>query len=169
MNDLIIANCISTAAAVCTCLSSLSKTKSRIYYFQVAQCLLLTIASFFFHSYAGIATLLLCSIRNYLLAIDKYNKYLCFILAAGTLILGAIFNNNGIIGWIIIIANVIYTLGGYIAHTELTIKINILIDLLLWIIYELLIYDFPSLIADTIGAGITIYAIVRARSHRERD
>lgn len=161
MNNLLIANCISAVSAIFTCLSCYSKDKARIYYYQVGQCLALAIANIFFNSYAGIITLILCALRNFLLGKDIYNKYVCVSLAAGMLILGALLNNNGGIGWIVIVANVIYTIGGYFAKNELTIKSNIILDLILWMIYEVLIIDIPSLIADAVALIIAAASIVR--------
>lgn len=103
----------------------------------------------------------LCCIRNFILAKGIYNKSICMLLAAGMLIFGVIFNNMGAVGWIVIVANVFYTLGAYFAQNELLIKINIIIDLVLWMIYEVIIIDIPSLISDAIGTAIAIGAIAR--------
>ena len=161
MSNLLIANMISAVSAMFTCLSCYSKDRARIYYYQVGQCVALAIANIFFNSYAGIITLMLCALRNFLLAKDIYNKYICVSLAAGMLIFGALLNNNGGIGWIVIAANVIYTLGAFFAKNELTIKLNIILDLILWMIYEVFIIDIPSLIADSIAVVIAVIAIVR--------
>lgn len=169
MTNLIIANIISLFSAVFTCLSSWSKKKANIYYFQIGQCLLLAVANIFFQSYAAIISLLICALRNYLCAKDKYTKPLCIILTVAILILGIICNNKGYIGWIFIGANVIYTLGVYFCKKELSIKVNILINLILWIIYEILIIDIPSFIADTIATVITVIAIFRYFYERRKN
>lgn len=161
MNNLIIANVISLGAAACTCISSWVKTNRTIYLFQVGQCFLLAIASIFFDSYAGLVTLLLCVLRNLLLAFDIYNRWICVALAVSMAVFGVIFNNMGPIGYIVIIANVFYTLGAYFAKNELWIKINIIIDLVLWMIYEMFIIDIPSFISDGIAVIIAVVAIIR--------
>lgn len=161
--NLIIANCISFVAAIFTCASSLSRDKKKIYFFQVGQCLILAVANIFFHSYAGIITLILCAGRNFLLGIDKFNKTICIILASSMLVLGILINNNGYTGYIVIAANVIYTIGGYIAKKEIAIKINIIIDLALWIVYELLIIDIPSLVFDAVALILAVISIFRAK------
>lgn len=76
-------------------------------------------------------------------------------------IFGAIFNNSGAAGWIIIAANTLYTLGAYLAKNEVLIKLNIILDLLLWIVYEIIMKDVPSFIADIIGIVVAILAIIR--------
>lgn len=168
MTNLYIANGISFVAAIFTFASCYSKDTKRIYFYQVGQCLVLAVANLFFGSYAGIVTLALCALRNYLLGVDKFNKVFCISIASLMLILGALINNNGSVGWIVIGANVIYTIGGYFAKRELTIKLNIILDLVLWIIYEILIFDIPSLIADVIGVVIAIGAIVRIMKEKKK-
>lgn len=165
---LIIANAISFISALFTFAASWSKNERRIYWYQVGQCFVLTLAYLFFGSYAGIATLLLCTLRNVLLAVGKYNKAWCIGLAASTVICGAIVNNNGAIGWIIIAANTLYTVGAFFAKNEMLIKINIIVDLGLWMVYEVFMKDIPSLIADGIGIVVAIAAIIRYFRARKR-
>lgn len=169
MSNLVIANCISAVSAMFTCLSCYSKDRARIYYYQVGQCVALAIANIFFNSYAGIITLIICAVRNFLLGKDIYNKYICVSLAAGMLIFGAILNNNGGIGWIVIAANVIYTLGAYFAKNELTIKLNIILDLVLWMIYEMFIIDIPSFIADSIAVVIALISVFRYIASKKKN
>lgn len=161
MSNLLIANCISFISAIFTCLSCYFKDRKKIYYCLVGQCAALAIANIFFNSYAGIVTLILCTLRNFLLAIDKYNKYICISLAVGMLVVGALLNNNGGVGWLVIAANTIYTLGAFFAKNEMTIKLNIILDLILWMIYEVFIIDIPSLVADSVAVVIAVISIVR--------
>lgn len=166
---LLIANGISFISALFTFAASWSKNERRIYWYQVGQCFVLALAYLFFDSYAGIATLLLCTVRNVLLAVGKYNKYWCVILAAGMVISGALVNNNGAIGWIIIFANTFYTVGAFFAKNELLIKINIIVDLVLWMVYEVFMKDIPSFIADGIGVAIAIVAIIRYLKMKKKE
>ena len=160
---LLIGNGISFAAAIMTILSSLAKDRWHIYIYQVAQCLLSAIASIFFNSYAGVVSLLVCAARNYLSAIDKLGKRETILCAAAVLVLGIACNNRGAIGWIVIAANVIYTIGSYAAKREKAIKANIVVNLTLWIVYEAFIFDIPSIIADGAGLGAAVWAMVRGK------
>lgn len=150
--NLIIGNGISLVAAWFTARSSWARDTWHIYFYQIIQCLLLALASVFFNSYAGIVSLLACALRNYLAATGRLNKIwtaLCLVLV---LIPGVLLNNRGYIGWIIIAANVLYTLGMYLCRREKTIKCNMIVNLALWMIYEALIWDIPSFCAD--GAAL---------------
>lgn len=165
---MIIANLISFLAAICTCLSCWSRKDSTIYGFQVGQCFILAIASFFFGSYAGIATLLVCTLRNLFLAWGNRNKVLHVILAVVMFVVGVIFNNVGYVGWIIIFANVYYTIAAALVENEMFIKLVIISDLVMWMVYEVLITDIPSFIADGISVVVAIIAIIRYLTEKKR-
>ena len=159
--SLIIGNCISLIAAIFTAKSAYDKDRWNIYIDQVIQCALLAIASIFFNSYAGIVTLVICAVRNLLLAYDKFGKKSLIVSLILLLALGFYLNNRGYIGIIVIMANVIYTLGCYLAKRELTMKINIALDMIMWMIYEVLIIDIPSLVADSVTLVLAIIAIYK--------
>jgi|GEM_PF-3069615 len=164
--NLIIGNILTLIAAIYTARSSWAKDVWHIYFYQVVQCLLIAVASIFFNSYAGIITLLVCAFRNYLLAINRFDKKWMIISIILMLIPGIYFNNRGYIGFIVIGANLIYTIGTYLAKKELTIKINIAIDLVMWLIYEVLIYDLSSFVADFIALIVTIISIWKIYNNR---
>lgn len=149
------------AAALFTAKSSLARDTWHIYIYQVVQCLLLALASVFFRSWAGIISLLGCALRNYFAAIGKLDRGMTLLCLMLVLVPGILLNNRGYIGWIIIAANVIYTLGVYLAKRELAIKLNMMVNLTLWMVYELLITDIPSLIADGIGLGAAVVWVMR--------
>lgn len=158
---LIIGNCISAIAAAFTCMASWTKSMQRTYYYQCGQCLFLALASVFFGSYAGISTLLLCATRNVLVAHGKFTKTLCIIFLILTLGIGIAVNNNGIIGWIAIIATLVYTIGSYLFKTEAGIKWNIIVNLLLWMIYEVLVHDLSSFITDFVAITVAVIALAK--------
>lgn len=166
---IIIGNCISAVAAIFTARSSWAKDKWNIYINQVIQCLLLAVASIFFNSYAGIVSLLACAFRNYMAAKGKLDIKVSMLCLAIILVPGIVLNNRGYIGLIVIAANVIYTVGMYLTKREISIKINIVINLLLWIIYECLIIDVPSIIADGIGLFVTVASIIRIFKEKGTD
>lgn len=159
--NLLIGNGISLIAAVFTAKSSWAKDTWHIYIYQVVQCLLLALASVFFQSWAGIVSLLGCALRNYFAAIGRLDKKLTFLCLLLVLVPGILLNNRGYIGWIVLAANGVYTLGVYLARKELAIKLNMILNLALWMLYELLITDIPSLIADGIGLGAAVLSVAR--------
>lgn len=166
---LFIGNCISAIAAVFTALSSWSKDRKSIYGYQVVQCLLLSLASVFFASRSGIVTLLVCAWRNYLAARDRLTKgriLICLVLIA---VFGLLVNNRGVIGLLVVFTNVIYSLGMYFAKSELAIKCNIMLNLTLWLVYEILIIDIPSAAADAIGLAAAAASLLRKNPQKSKE
>ncbi|MBQ0064672.1 MAG: YgjV family protein [Firmicutes bacterium] len=157
--NIIIGNCISFVSAIFTITSSLQKEKEKIYFYQVLQCGAMVIASFFFVSYSGVCTFFLCTIRNYLLMKDRYDTKKCILFMFAIGILGVLSNNRGWLGMIPVIGSLIYTYGTLICHKSIPIKINIMINLLMWAIYEGMILDFVSTIIDGSSAIITLVSI----------
>lgn len=160
--NLIIGNCISLIAAYFTAKSSWAKDIWHIYFYQVVQCLLLAAASVFFQSYAGIISLLACALRNYLAATGRLTKQMTLFCLFIILVPGILVNNRGAVGWLVIAANVIYTIGVFLAKKETAIKWNILLNLTLWMVYEILIVDIPSAAADAVGWAAAAASLVRA-------
>ncbi|MDO4467340.1 MAG: YgjV family protein [Bacillota bacterium] len=161
--NIIIGNCISFLSALFTIYSSIQKEREKIYFYQIWQCFAMVIASLFFVSYSGVCTFLLCTIRNYLLMKDKYTKNMCYLFMLAIGILGILSNNRGMLGLLPVIGSIIYTYGSLICKKTISIKINIILNLLIWGIYEGMIYDFVSAIVDGSSAIITIYSIQKEK------
>ena len=164
--NLIIGNCISAIAAFFTAKSSWAKDRWHIYMYQVLECLFLAIASIFFNSYVGIVSLLACALRNYLAAIGKLDKKMTLLCLILVVVPGIIVNNRGFIGYIVIVANLIYTLGMWLCRREVTIKCNMILNLALWLIYEMMIIDIPSMIADGTGLTVAVLSLIRLRKEK---
>lgn len=163
MTGWIIGNGISAVAAVFTAKSSWAKDRWHIYVYQVVQCLLLAAASVFFGSYAGVVSLLACALRNWLAAKDRLTKPWLLVCLLLVLIPGIALNNRGLTGWVVIGANGIYTLGMFFARSELAIKSNIILNLSLWIVYEVLIADIPSILADGVGLAAAVVSLRKGK------
>ena len=162
MEKMILAgNSISLLAACFTAASSWSKEKKHIYLYQTVQCFLLAIANVFFASFSGCVTLFLCSIRNLLTAYDKFTGRLCGIFLVLILVPGILTNNRGLTGLIPVVTTVIYTVGCLYLKTEKKIKGNIIINQILWSIYDILILDIVSFGVDMASALIAVIALFR--------
>lgn len=165
---LIIGNIISMGSACFTAAASYVRKKEHIYLCQIWQCALLSLASLFFQSYAGITTLMLCAIRNFIIMKGWYTGKICGIFCVLVGVLGFICNNRGIIGIIPICATLLYTIWSYFARNEFSIKCNIIINLSLWVLYEGLIMDISSIIMDGIAIIIAIGSLLRIKRRGRR-
>ena len=166
MQDIIIGNILSFGSACFTMAANWTVSKRKSYMFQFWQCLILAVANYFFHSYAGITTLILCAVRNYIIGKGKYTKNWCifFMIAIG--VIGLVINNRGIPGILLCLATVLYTWGSFICERPMAVKTNILINQICWGIYEGFVLDFVSLITEIITASVLIVSMVKIRGDR---
>ncbi|MBQ6927124.1 MAG: YgjV family protein [Oscillospiraceae bacterium] len=158
---MLIGNIISFAGACFTLLSAWSRDRKRIYLYQAAQCLLLAIANIFFASVSGVTTCALCAVRNGLLAYDRFTARHCAVFVVAVAALGLWVNNRGPVGLLPVVTTVIYTVGCFYARRSAPIKLNMIVNLVLWTAYDLLVGDFVSAAVDSVSAVTALVSIVR--------
>lgn len=156
---ILIGNLITLIASCFTVASSVLHNPKQIYLCQTAQCFLIAVASIFFQSYAGLATMLLCALRNLITAYGRFTGRVCVLFLAVLVPLGLAVNNRGIWGLIPVIATLLYTAGQWRFRTELTIKGNMIVNLLLWVIYDIYILDIVSAVVDTVSAVLATLSL----------
>lgn len=166
--NLIIGNLISVGAAVFTVASSLSHGRKKIYLYQTLQCLTMAAASVFFLSASGVTTFLLCAVRNYLVAYDRFTKKLCYVFLILIAVLGLISNNRGMPGLLPVVTTLIYTICSYLFMDDFKIKLNICMNLTLWAIYDVLILDLVSLVVDVITVTVTVVSIFKLKKDNKK-
>lgn len=156
-----IATFLSFITACFTMASSWTKDKNRTYYYQVGQCLVYAGAAYFFGVYPCIIMMFINALRNYLIATERYQAYHCIIFSILAMILGPLINTSGIIGWITILATLQYSICSYYLKHDITVKINLIINLLLWLCYDILVRDIFSATMDFISSVLAIITIIR--------
>lgn len=147
---LIIGNGISFVAAIFMVASCVVKRKRTIFLCQFLECALLAVASVFFGSLAGMATLVLSAIRNLLVANDRYTKPMMTVFLILTIVAGVLANTRGLVGLLPVFATVEYTICCHYIVGEKATKCSIFVNVLLWVIYSFLICDLSTAVSDTI-------------------
>lgn len=82
-------------------------------------------------------------------------------------ILGLLSNNRGLLGLIPVIGSIIYTYGTLVCKRTITIKLNIVLNLILWGVYEGILLDIVSAIVDGVSATITILSIRKEKEEHQ--
>lgn len=163
-----IASGLSFVTACFTLASSWTKDAHRTYYYQVGQCLVYSVAAYFFGVYPCIIMMLINALRNYLIASGKYKASHCILFSVLALVLGLWSNTSGIIGLLTIIATIQYTICGYYLKKDIPVKINVAINLAIWFTYDFLVRDIFSGVMDSISAALALITILRIlRDHKE--
>ena len=163
MTNYQIATILSVITALFTAASGWVPDRKKTFQLQTAQCLIYAVASYFFGMYATIVTVLLCSWRNWMESNERFTVKICVPFCILVTLLGLIMNRAGLTGLLPVAATLLYSVGCCVFKDLLITKANILVNLLLWTLYDLLIADYPSLIMDSIGAAVAAAAMLRIR------
>ena len=168
--NIIIGNIISFVAAMFMTTSCLIKDKKKIFFLQSMECITLAVASVFFKAYAGVATLLISALRNYIVSKDKFSTKVMYIFIALTAFLGFLTNNRGVIGLIPVAATIQFTLCQKYCKKLFSIKLMIFVNTFAWVVYSLIIKDYSTaffyIIATTACLVSIISMLVNSYKHR---
>ena len=176
---LIIANILSLLGNTLFSLSSLVKNKKKILIMQNTNHLLSATAEILQEAYSAPAQELTSFIRNIILLFVKETKrilklIISIITVIAAVVLGVLLNiflnNNVWYGYLPIIANILYSTGVILAFMiinisenkrELIIKIALILNSIIWIIYGFFIKLYPVIIFNFITLILSIIAIIR--------
>lgn len=161
MKQLFIGNAISLVAAVLLAASCCVNQPRRIYLLQICTNLVLCLSSIVLGAWSGVVTLLLSSLRFYLIIRKKFNFPLMILFSAAVLLLGILANNRGLIGLLPVIAGVQFTVCTYFAKKTKSIKLSILINISLWAVYSFLILDIVSGVSETVNALVCLISLLK--------
>ena len=159
--SILIGNLLAFAAACFTFLSAWSRDRKRIYLYQAAQCAVMAAANVFFASLSGVTTFALCALRNLLIAHERFTPRLCAVFVAAVAGLGLYANNRGAVGLLPIVTTAVYTVGCLYAKRTRAIKWNLIVNLLLWAVYDAFVLDFVSCAVDAVSAVTALVSLRR--------
>ena len=160
MTNLIIGNRISFISAVFLGMSCYAKERKKIFRLQLLNCFTYGVTSYFFGSYAAIATLVCCCLRCIFIMKDMFTKRTAYLLTLVVIVSGVMTNNMGFIGLLPVIATAEYTLCCYYIEDPYRTRYSIMVNELIWVIYAIIIKDFSTTVCDAVVIGADIIAII---------
>ena len=91
------------------------------------------------------------------------SKVIEWILIVLGVVLGVIFNNRGLVGWLPIVANLEYSLAVFRFQDERGIKIALIINMLMFTVFSAFINNYMGIIANIVVAATTAASLIRER------
>lgn len=142
----------SICSAASLIFSSLRYKKSQIMFWQMMDCVFITLADVCLGAYtAGMMNFLGVS-RNALAIKKKYTKKAMILCAFFATILGLTVNNLGWVGVIALLAGLTITIGVYYAgEDDQKLRKVLFLSLLLWMIHDIIIRAYPLVIIEIIS------------------
>ncbi len=158
MSRILFGNLISLAAAVFLFLSGATRTREKIYIFQFAECAFLTLSQLIFGQVAGASAMAIGAARNLLAYKGLYNRTPMIICLVLTAVFGLALNGKGLLGIMPMLASLLLVLALYIFHDVVRLRIALIVNLIIWVVYSLLIFDIVTAITNT--AALIINAVI---------
>ena len=168
MVRIVIGNLISLAASVFLCLGGLVRSKKNIYFFQFLECLFLIISQLVFLQIAGAVSMLFGAIRNLVAAKDGYSLQLMVFTFISIGVFGIAMNTGGVIGLIPVLASLFLTVTAYKLRDVIKIRIAVMINLLMWVVYSFIILDVVTGLTNTVALGLNAYTLIKELRYRTK-
>ena len=161
MQHILLGNFISFIGSCFMAGSCIVKDRSRVFFFQFIASGFTTVSCLILQAYTGAVSMLQCTVRNLLVSRGKYSRrtMLTFCVLSVALALPA--NTRGLLGLLPIVATVQYTACSYYAATIRAVRWSVLINVLLWTLYNLAVWDFSSAVSNSIMALLCVRDLVQ--------
>lgn len=166
---IIIGNVLALISKGFMILSFHKKTKKGIMGFQIFDGIFNLLSLLVLKGYSGVTTVIVSLTRNMLTYVNeckhiKNKKLLLFEMVALLIVnntLGLICNNRGYWGLLPLVASTIYTMSLFLSNNAIFIKKILLINLILWTIYNFVVNNFVGGLMSVIGIVNIIISLYR--------
>lgn len=160
--SIIIGNLFSLLAMITDSVSGTRKKHSEIMAVQIVSQFFYGASSVALKGYSGTAQNVVAVFRNYAAIKNIKNKALEWILILAGVVLGILFNNRGLLGWLPIIANFEYSVSVFkLKDNETALKIAFIINMLMYIVFNGVIMNYVGALACVVIAGTTIISLIK--------
>jgi len=164
MNSFYLSQIFATCSLIVTVLCTWQKDRKGIILFLLLDSIFLTISYFFLEAYTGAITNIICIIRNIFFYLKEKNekldnKNIPIIFIAIHIILGVLSYKswNSILP---IIGSVIFCITAW-QNNSRTVRFGTAIMVLMWLIYDITIKSYVSIITETISFTSAVLAIIK--------
>jgi len=162
MNEIIIGNVCSLFAMISDAISGTRKKNSEILAIQIISQIFYGTGSFVLKGYSSVVQNVVGILRNLAGIKDIKNKFIEWTLILLGVILGIIFNNRGLLGYLPILGNLEYSIAIFrFKDNEKGLKISFIINMIVFSIFNFVIMNYVSGVANFITALTTAISLIR--------
>lgn len=168
VKDVIVGNICSILAMLADSFSSTRKTRKDIMLAQCLSCFFYFMAGIALKGYSAAVQNAVGIIRNLTAIPEKSHKWLEYLLVFLAVFLGIYFNNRGWLGLLPVIANLEYSIAVFkFKNDQRKLKIAFAINMLLFAIFDIFIYNFVGCISSTVVFITTMIAVFKEKPDPE--
>lgn len=161
--SIIIGNIFSLCAMISDSISGTRKKHSEIMAVQIISQFFYAASSIALKGYSSTVQNVVAVFRNYAAMKNIKNKVLEWILILAGVVLGILFNNRGLLGWLPVIANLEYSISVFkLKDNETALKIAFIINMVMYAIFGAVIKNYVGVVSCSIIAITTAVSLIRS-------
>ena len=162
VNEVIVGNICSLCAMVTDSFSGTRKKHSQILGIQMISQVFYGAGSIILKGYSSTAQNIVAILRNLAAMKETKSKLIEWLLIILGVVLGAVFNNRGLLGWLPIIANLEYSVSVFrFRDNEKGLKITFIINMLMYSVFSFIILNYVGAAANIFVAVTTAVSLFR--------
>ena len=162
VNEIIVGNICSLCAMVTDSVSGTRKKHSQILGIQMISQVFYAAGSIILKGYSSTAQNIVAILRNLAAMKGTKNKIIEWLLIILGVVLGAVFNNLGLLGWLPIIANLEYSIAVFrFRNNEKGLKIAFILNMLMYSVFSFVILNYVGTAANIFVAVTTAVSMFR--------
>ena len=162
VNEVIVGNICSLCAMVTDSFSGTRKKHSQILSIQMISQVFYGAGSIILKGYSSTAQNIVAILRNLAAMKETKSKLIEWLLIILGVVLGAVFNNRGLLGWLPIIANLEYSVFVFrFRDNEKGLKIAFIINMLMYSVFSFIILNYVGAAANIFVAVTTAVSLFR--------
>ena len=165
--SIIIGNMFSLCAMISDSVSDTRKKHGEIMAVQIVSQFFYGASSIVLKGYSSTAQNVVAIFRNLAAIKNIKSKAAEWTLILAGVVLGILFNNRGLIGWLPIAANLEYSIAVFrFKDSEKGLKIAFIINMVMFFAFSLAIMNFVGAAANIFVAVTTALSLIRERTHQ---
>ncbi|MER2235880.1 MAG: YgjV family protein [Candidatus Limivicinus sp.] len=159
----ILGNVFSLCAMISDSISGTRKKHSEIMAVQCVSQVFYGASSIALKGYSSTAQNVVAIFRNIAAAKNIKSKVLEWVLILAGVVLGVIFNNRGLLGWLPIVANLEYSIAVFkLKDNEKALKLAFIINMLMYAVFSAVIMNYVGVLSCMVIAVTTAVSLIRS-------
>ena len=157
----------SLCAMISDSVSGTRKKHNEIMAVQIVSQFFYAASSIALKGYSSTAQNAVAVFRNLLAMKNVKSRTLEWTLILAGVVLGVLFNNRGLLGWLPIIANLEYSVAVFkLKDNEKALKLAFIVNMVMYAVFSAVIQNYVGVVSCTVIAVTTAVSLFRARTVR---
>ena len=166
--SVLVGNVLSLGATVSDSVSGTRKKRSEILAVQIVSQFFYGASAIVLKGYSSAAQNVVAVFRNLAAIKNVKNRFLEWGLILAGVVLGIVFNNRGLLGWLPIIANLEYSVCVFkLKDNEKALKLAFIINMVMYAVFSLVIRNYVGVVSCSVIAVTTAVSLIRAKKENK--